>query len=448
MYVGVPEDEFLLTPQPPPLSAQLCDTQCYALAYRAAFAGLGHVSPNPLVGCVITDAQGHLLAVGAHRRYGAMHAEADAVAQAQARGGTECLRGARLFVTLQPCTHYGKTPPCSELLLQHGLREVHFGADDPNPQVSGLDELVQAGIVCHKYEHRDLQWLDEAYFFHAAGGVELESGKKSCEAESGKKSCEAESGKKSCEAESGKEPRQRPFVAAKIAAGLDSSFAARKELESGKESCEAESGKESAAQPRLRLSCKRALQYGHFLRQRYDAILVGAGTLRLDNPRLNVRVPFPQRRTPRRVVLADVAALRAKLRVFETEPHTVIVVVPDTEAKRSAQLLPSEAVLLPLPRQADGKFNVSQLLQTLYCEHGIYSLLLEGGGQLWASFFAAGLVDKVHLFQTPRLQPNARYWGEELSGECAVRLRDVRLLQLDTDWVIEGRLGALLHKLR
>ncbi len=430
MYVGVPEDEFLLTPQPPPLSAQLCDTQCYALAYRAAFAGLGHVSPNPLVGCVITDAQGHLLAVGAHRRYGAMHAEADAVAQAQARGGTECLRGARLFVTLQPCTHYGKTPPCSALLLRHGLREVHFGADDPNPQVSGLDELVQAGIVCHKYEHRDLQWLDEAYFFHAAGGVELESGKKSCEAESGKKSCEAERGK---------EPRQRPFVAAKIAAGLDSSFAARKELESGKE---------SAAQPRLRLSCKRALQYGHFLRQRYDAILVGAGTLRLDNPRLNVRVPFPQRRTPRRVVLADVAALRAKLRVFETEPHTVIVVVPDTEAKRSAQLLPSEAVLLPLPRQADGKFNVSQLLQTLYCEHGIYSLLLEGGGQLWASFFAAGLVDKVHLFQTPRLQPNARYWGEELTGECAVRLRDVRLLRLDTDWVIEGRLGALLHKFR
>ena len=432
MYVGVPEDEFLLTSQLPPLGEQLCDTQCHALAYRAAFAGLGHVSPNPLVGCVITDAQGHLLAIGAHRRYGAMHAEADAVAQA--RGGAERLRGARLFVTLQPCTHYGKTPPCSELLLQHGLREVHFGADDPNPQVSGLDELVQAGITCHKYEHRDLQWLDEAYFFHAAGGVELESGKKSCAAESGKKSCEAESGK---------EPRQRPFVAAKIAAGLDSSFAARKELESGKESCEAESGKKSAAQPRLRLSCKRALQYGHFLRQRYDAILVGAGTLRLDNPRLNVRVPFPQQRTPRRVVLADVAALRAKLRVFETEPHTVIVVVPDTEAKRSAPLLPSEAVLLPLPRQADGKFNVSQLLQTLYREHSIYSLLLEGGGQLWASFFAAGLVDKVHLFQTPRLQPSARYWGEELSGECAVRLRDVRLLPLDTDWVIEGRLGSV-----
>ena len=444
MYVGVPEDEFLLTPQLPPLGAQLCDTQCYALAYRAAFAGLGHVSPNPLVGCVITDAQGHLLAVGAHRRYGAMHAEADAVAQAQARGGVDCLRGARLFVTLQPCTHHGKTTPCSTLLVQHGLREVHFGAADPNPQVSGWDELVQAGITCHKYEHRDLQWLDEAYFFHAAGGKELASGKKSCK----------------------RSERQRPFVAVKIAAGLDSSFAAQQELGSGKESGEAgsgmelESGKESgeagsgkepaaqkelgsgkepAAQPRLRLSCKRALQYGHFLRQRYDAILVGAGTLRLDNPRLNVRVPFPPRRTPRRVVLADAAALRVKLRVFETDPHTVIVVVPDTEAERSAALLPSAAVLLPLPRQADGKFNVLQLLQTLYREHGIYSLLLEGGGQLWASFFAAGLVDKVHLFQTPRWQPQARGWQAEIGGEQAWALRDVRLLPLDTDWVVEGR---------
>ena len=152
MYVGIPEDQFLLDAKIPAWGTVLSDAQCHALAYRTALAGLGHVSPNPLVGCVITDAQGHLLAVGAHRRYGEAHAEVEAVTQAVARGGAECMRGARLFVTLQPCTHYGKTPPCSELLLRHGVQEVHFGADDPNPQVGSLEKLQQAGIACHKYE--------------------------------------------------------------------------------------------------------------------------------------------------------------------------------------------------------------------------------------------------------------------------------------------------------
>ena len=393
MYVGIPEDEFLLAPQPPTLGAVLSDAQCHALAYRAAFAGLGHVAPNPLVGCVITDAQGHLLAVGAHRHYGEAHAEADAVAQAQARGGEQCLRGARIFVTLQPCTHQGKTPPCSELLLQCGLGEVHYGTDDPNPQVGSLAKLQQAGITCHKYEHRDLQWLDEVYFFHA------------------------------------QHKPKRPFVAVKIAAGLDGSFAA---LE---------------GQPRLRLSCARALQYGHFLRQRYDAILVGAGTLRLDDPRLNVRIALPQPRAPKRVMLADTASLRAELRIFASEPHTVIAVVPDTEAKHCAALLPSEAVLLSLPRQ-EGKFDLSQLLRVLYDEHGIYSLLVEGGGQLWASFFSAGLVDKLHLLQSPGTHPQARRWMAELGDDHAVSLHNVRLLPLASDWAIEGQVAKQVNHRR
>lgn len=392
MYVGTPEDEFLLVPQPPPLGVRLSDAQCHALAYRSAFAGLGHVSPNPLVGCVITDAQGCLLAIGSHRRYGEAHAEADAIAQVLARGGAECLRGARVFVTLQPCTHHGKTPPCSELLLRYGVGELHYGMDDPNPQVSSLEKLKQAGIACHKYEHRELQWLDEAYFFHA----ERKSGTLVAQ------------------------PHARPFVAAKIAAGLDGSFATKKLAK------------------RLRLSGERALQYGHFLRQRYDAILVGAGTLRLDDPRLDMRVDFPQRRTPRRVMLADVASLHADLQLFEVDPHTIIVVVPETEAVRAAALLPSGALLLPLPRQTEGGFDLWQLLQVLYGEHGIYSLLLEGGGRLWASFFTAGLVDKVHLFQSPCLHPQARHWGAELSGEHAVVLRDMRMLPLGSDWVVEG----------
>ena len=388
MYIGIPEDEFLLKPPSLPFGERLSDVQCQVLAYRLAFAGLGHVAPNPLVGCVITDAQDRLLAVGAHRRYGEQHAEVEAVTQALARGGAECLHGASLHVTLQPCTHHGKTPPCSELLLQHRLRRVCFGLADPNPQVGSLAKLQQAGIACHKYEHRDLQWLDEVYFFHAQRKA------------------------------AGEKPR--PYVAVKIAAGLDGSFAAL------------------AGQARLRLSCARALQYGHFLRQRYDAIMVGAGTLRLDDPRLNVRIALPQPRTPKRVVLADAASLRAELRIFASEPHTVIVVVPDTEAKQCAALLPSETALLPLPRQDGGRFDLSQLLEILYQQHDIYSLLVEGGGQLWSSFFTAGLVAKLHLLQSPCIHPQARRWMTELGDAHAAPLRNVRMLPLATDWVIEG----------
>ena len=350
MDVAIPEDEFLLTPQPLPLGERLSDTQCHALAYQMAFAGLGWVAPNPLVGCVITDMQGRLLAVGAHRRYGAAHAEVEAITQALARAGEACLRQARIFVTLQPCTHHGKTPPCSELLQRYQPRQVFFGAYDPNPQVGAITALQQAGIACHKYEHRELRWLDEPYFFHAA------------------------------------QTRARPFVAVKIAATLDGSFAAPHD------------------QPRLRLSCKRALRYGHFLRQRYDAIMVGTGTLRRDNPRLDVRVPFPRHRNPQRVVLANVELLQtSKLRVVATDPDTVIVAVPAPEAKHAATLLPRTVRLLPLPQLPDGRLDLSVLLETLYREHKIYSILLEGGGRLWQSFFAAGLVDKLHLLQSPRV---------------------------------------------
>ena len=398
MYVGVPEDEFLLTPPSLSFGERLSVAQCQVLAYRLAFAGLGHVSPNPLVGCVITDARDRLLAVGAHRRYGEQHAEVEAVTQALARGGAKCLRGATMHVTLQPCTHHGKTPPCSELLLQHRLRRVYFGLSDPNPRVGDLQKLQQAGIVCEKYEHHDLQWLDEAYFFHMQRHA------------------------------AGKEPR--PFVAVKIAAGLDGSFAAHA------------SGKGTSK--RLRLSCARALQYGHFLRQRYDAIMVGAGTLQLDDPRLNVRVAFPQRRTPKRVVLANAMSLRADLRVLTSEPHTAIVVVPETEAKHCAALLPAAAVLLPLPRQAEGGFNLLPLLQTLQRQHDIHSLLVEGGGKLWASFFSAGLVDKLHLLQSPCIHPQARRWMTALDNAPAQTLRQVRMLPLADDWAIEGRYTAKL----
>lgn len=388
MYVAMPEDEFLLSPQSPPFGERLRDAQCHALAYRAAFAGLGQVAPHPLVGCVITDAETRLLAVAAHRRYGGAHAEVEAIAQAKARGGPECLRGARVFVTLQPCTHHGKTPPCAQLLLQHRPQQVFFGAYDPNPLVGNLSELQQAGIACHKYEHRELQWLDEAYFFHARG------------------------------------ERQRPFVAVKIAASLDGAFAA------------------PPGQPRLVLSSPRARQYGHFLRQRYDAIMIGAQTLSRDNPRLTVREPFVQRRDPQRVVIANAATLRADLQVLCHDPQRTLVVVPTAEAAALRARLPSPATLLPMPTE-NGRFELAALLTTLYQEHNIFSILVEGGGKLWASLFAAGLVDKVHLLQAPRLHPAARQWGTELHDSTALALQDARMVMLDSDWAIEGRIGAV-----
>ena len=263
-----------------------------------------------------------------------------------------------------------------------------------DPRVKDSDMLTRAGIDCRVYDYSELTWLDEIYFWHNR-----------------------------------RPKRNRPFVAVKIASALDGSFAAR------------------TGDERLQITNTRAKQYGHLLRLRYDAIMVGTQTLALDDPTLNVRLPLESQehqslraryRNPMKVVLGSARILnrRPLLKVFAHEPHKTIAVVPENEVDRVAVI---EGVkLLALPTDAEDRFDPAVLLEALYRQFSIYSLLLEGGSKVWGTFWRTNLVDKLHIFQSPQLWAHTRKWSNELDNVKNVELTQTRMLPLAGNWMIEG----------
>ena len=386
MHVAYPEDTLLLQEVIPAIGTVLTIDQCFALAYRLALEGLGKVSPNPLVGCVITDDHYRLLGMGRHRCYGQQHAEVDAVRQVE-NFSADRLRNSKFFITLQPCSHQGKTPPCTDLIIKCRAAEVYYAQHDPNPLVADSEKVLRAaGIVCHHYNYPDINWLDEVYFWHQ------------------------------------RQPMMgRPFIAAKIASTLDGRFA----------------GDNSK---RLAITNQRAQRYGHLLRWRYDAIMIGKGTLLLDNPTLNVRLTGLTTRNPWKIVFADAEVLQNnKLNIIDHQPEKTIIIVTEREYKKITHQLSGSQIIATHEQQ-----TLSYLLQDiLYRQFKINSILLEGGGNLWSSFFAEQLVDKLHLFQNPKiLGKNYRCWFDELAIN-ELQLTNTRLIPLDGNWQLEGMISEI-----
>ena len=386
MHVAYPEDTLLLQEVIPAIGTVLTIDQCFALAYRLALEGLGKVSPNPLVGCVITDDHYRLLGMGRHRCYGQQHAEVDAVRQVE-NFSADRLRNSKFFITLQPCSHQGKTPPCTDLIIKCRAAEVYYAQHDPNPLVADSEKVLRAaGIVCHHYNYPDINWLDEVYFWHQ------------------------------------RQPMMgRPFIAAKIASTLDGRFA----------------GDNSK---RLAITNQRAQRYGHLLRWRYDAIMIGKGTLLLDNPTLNVRLTGLTTRNPWKIVFADAEVLQNnKLNIIDHQPEKTIIIVTEREYKKITHQLSGSQIIATHEQQ-----TLSYLLQDiLYRQFKINSILLEGGGNLWSSFFAEQLVDKLHFFQNPKiLGKNYRCWFDELAIN-ELQLTNTRLIPLDGNWQLEGMISEI-----
>ena len=219
--------------------AFLSAAEAMQLALNEARKGFAHVSPNPLVGCVILDSQGRFLAKGHHEKYGGLHAEANALALVP----EDRRKDAQVFVTLEPCAHEGRTPSCAKLLAKWPLRRVVFGIQDPNPLVSGqgVDLIRQAGIECVPYR--------EIFNDHLAQELE-----------------------EVCEAFLWNFRHQSVFVSLKIACSLDSQIA----MASGESQW---------------ITGEEARQEVHRLRAAHDAVMVGSGTVIADNPRLDVRHP-------------------------------------------------------------------------------------------------------------------------------------------------------------
>lgn len=324
-------------------------------ALALAEQGRAQVAPNPVVGCIIIRA-GKVVGRGWHREYGACHAEVAALTEAGPRS-----RGATMYVTLQPCNHYGKTPPCTSAVIRSGIRRLVIAAVDPNPKTCCDDGLRR---IC-------------------AAGIEVESGVLAAEAE------------RQNEFYFHNLRQGRPFVALKLAATLDGRIA------------------DSTGKSQW-ITSEAARDYARHLRGRYQAILVGAGTVRADNPRLTCRIPG--RRNPVRVILAGRRKLPGKSRVFTGPGRTLVI----------------PGLRLSWP----------SILDRLY-RSGISSVLVEGGARVAASALDAGIVDKLYYFIAPRILGPGLAPSDHLRPrglEAAIQLKDWRVIPVGPDLLIEAGL--------
>lgn len=357
------------------------------LAIREAEKGLGRTSPNPAVGAVIVKA-GKVVARGHHERAGSPHAEAAALAAAGGRA-----RGADLYTTLEPCDHHGRTPPCSQAILDAGIRRVFVGSHDPNPLVDGkgIARLVAGGVEVTRDVLRDECDALNAHWFRFITA-------------------------------------RRPFVTLKAAVTLD--------------------GKLATARGDSRwVTGPAARALVHRLRDRVDAVLVGAGTALADDPRLTTRLPAGGR-DPLRVVLDTDLALPARLKLFRQRSAAKTLVAH--ASARTRRLGPN--VELVRCRRGRGGVDLADLLRRL-AARGVTHLLVEGGAAVHGSFLRAGLVDRIALFLAPKIVGgDGRSWaggrGVARMGD-ALRLEDVEVEEVGDDLLLTGRpAGALASRRR
>ena len=317
--------------------------QAMRLAIETAKKGLGCVSPNPPVGAVILDRQNRFLSAGWHPACGREHAEI--MALNNIKDPHRQLEGAVFYVTLEPCSHHGKTPPCASALARFPLSKVCFGLTDPHPAVNGKGESIlrAAGLKTEIYQgplEPDLKELIEIYQHN------LE--------------------------------HKKPFVAVKVAASLD--------------------GKIRGCNERW-LTGGASRRYVSFLRGCYDAVCIGSATLLKDNPRLDPRHPVFSGKT-NYVVLLDPRGesfnfLKNSQLIKVRPPEQVIVVTSATAAKNI-----SFCRVLKQETDSKGLFNLDSLLKSLF-EMEIRSLLVEGGGVVFSSFLND--FQRIYLFLAPLL---------------------------------------------
>ncbi len=345
----------------------------------------GRTSPNPAVGAVIVR-DGRIVGEGYHRKAGSAHAEAVALQQAGSAA-----RGATMYVTLEPCNHFGKTPPCTEAIIAAGIERVFYAVQDSDERVrgSGHQRLQQAGIAVHEGLCREqAEHLNRRYFHY--------------------------------------KKTRRPWVFAKFAASLDGKIATR----SG------ESRWITSSQARLR---------GHELRSRTDAILVGAGTVLADDPKLTCRTAdSADSNTPLRVVFDSRGRLPLSAQLFTPElvRGTLIATTASCPADRRDAIRGTGAELVVFSSDVNGRVAPAAVLDFLG-ERGCTSVLVEGGPGLLGSFFQNDLVDELYAFLAPMIIAGERAPGA-VGGEGfaslqqVARLREITIEHHGPDILVRG----------
>ncbi|MFH1480144.1 MAG: bifunctional diaminohydroxyphosphoribosylaminopyrimidine deaminase/5-amino-6-(5-phosphoribosylamino)uracil reductase RibD [Pseudomonadota bacterium] len=354
-------------------------------ALRQARKGLGRTSPNPAVGAVIVR-HGQIIASAFHRKAGEDHAEVAALKKIDGKAK----KGDTLYVTLEPCHHYGRTPPCTKAILNSGLKRVVVGMRDPNPHVQGggCGYLASNGVKT------------------SVGVLESECGRLN---ESFVKFVTT----------------NRPFVVAKSAMTLDGWIA-------------------TATGHSKWITNERSRRFVHHLRDRLDGVMVGIGTILADNPLLTTRLNHRKGKDPIRIIVDTHLRIPHNAKVFnkDSSAKTLIVVGEDLPAE-SLKRIPEENVsFVACPRTRGGKINLT-LLMDILGGRAITSLLLEGGSALMGSMIRERLIDKFYIFKGSKIFggsdgiPMASGPGPEKMDNC-LHLKNIKVRRFEDDMLIRG----------
>ncbi|MGC8718465.1 MAG: bifunctional diaminohydroxyphosphoribosylaminopyrimidine deaminase/5-amino-6-(5-phosphoribosylamino)uracil reductase RibD [Thermodesulforhabdaceae bacterium] len=360
-------------------------------ALRLAKKGMGRVSPNPMVGAVVVN-NGVIVGRGFHEAVGEAHAEVNAL-----KNAGDAAIGATLYVNLEPCNHYGRTPPCTEAILKAGIKKVVIGMKDPNPHVTGggAQRLRREGVeVVEGVLENECRYLNRAFIKHVTTGL--------------------------------------PYIIAKAAMTLDGKIACR------------------TGHSRW-ITGEASRRFAHQLRSEVDAICVGIGTVLADDPLLTVRLKTHRSgRHPIRVVIDSKLRIPEDCQLVRTASDVPCWVFheSDVSSKKVKKLEASGVKLFPVSTLDNGRLNLREVLERLGKEQ-VTSVLVEGGSSLMGSFFASSdgkpLVDEVCFFYAPKILADPKAMPLISSGGIicseiseALRLKRLVVRRFEDDVLIRG----------
>ncbi|MEN6349003.1 MAG: bifunctional diaminohydroxyphosphoribosylaminopyrimidine deaminase/5-amino-6-(5-phosphoribosylamino)uracil reductase RibD [Syntrophomonas sp.] len=362
-------------------------------ALKLAAQGLGRTSPNPVVGALIVK-DGEILGQGFHHKAGTPHAEINALGSA----GSHDVSGSTMYVTLEPCSHQGRTPPCAPALVKAGIKRVVVATLDSNPQVAGqgIKILEDAGIeTVVGVLQEEATRINEIFFKYIQN--------------------------------------RQPFVCLKAAMTLDGKIA-------------------SFSGDSRWITGESSRSFVHQLRNTYDAIMVGIGTVLADDPMLNTRLEIEDRRNPVRVIIDGNLDMPLDSNIVQTSgEQRTIVFTSEANDKSKAKLLQSLGLEIIEMEGESSRLPLEKALKVLG-EMGICSILLEGGAEVNAYMLEHGLVDKVHWFIAPKII-GGRTSPSPVGGKGiqymneALNLKDIEIMHFDNDICITGYLKGENQKI-
>ncbi len=367
----------------------MCDKEYMKLAIELAKKGTGFVNPNPLVGAVIVK-NNIIIGQGWHQKYGGLHAERNALKTCSSP------EGATMYVTLTPCCHYGKTPPCTETIIKNNIKKVVIGSRDPNPLVGekSIEILQNAGIeVITDFMKKECDALNPVFFHYIKTKL--------------------------------------PYVVMKFASTLDGKIA----------TCIGES---------KWITCEASRNNVHKSRHKYAGIMVGINTVLKDNPLLTCRIPGGK--DPIRIVCdTNLQTPLTSSLVKTAKDIPLIIATAVNEEEKLQPYLEKGCRILSVEKNDDGQINLKFLMKKLG-ELSIDSILLEGGATLNGAAIKAGIVNKVEAYIAPKLfggknAPSPIAGDGFLYPDDAIELNKIKITQIEDDILIEGEVKQCLQEL-